>query len=59
MDPKANQKMQQMVARNTVKIRRANNGYVINTDAGMAIAKDLEAVKVFLDSKFKVTVDLK
>jgi hypothetical protein len=54
-----NQKFQEMIARNTVKIRRANNGYVINSEEGMQVATTLEDVKTFLDKKFGKTLDLK
>lgn len=57
VDKRNNQKLVQMIARNTVKIRRATNGYVVNTEEGMAIAKDLDEVKAFLDKKFKGTID--
>lgn len=54
-----NEKFQQMIARNTIKIRRANNGFVINSDAGMQIAANLEEVKKYLDVKFAGTIDIK
>ena len=59
MDQKTNQKLQQMVARDTVKIRRVNNGYIINSEEGMLIAKALSEVIDFLRKKFEVTVDTK
>lgn len=59
MDKKNNQKLQALTARDTVKIRRANNGYVINSSDGMAIASNLEEVKQFLDEKFSTTTDIK
>lgn len=54
-----NDKFQQMVARDSVKIRRANNGFVINSDNGMQIAATLQEVKDFLDKKFEKSIDIK
>jgi hypothetical protein len=57
MDEKTNRKLQSMVDREAVKIRRVNNGYVINSDKGMQIAATLDDVKKFLDEKFAKTVN--
>ena len=59
MEKEANRRLQQAIARETVKIRRANNGFVINSTNGMAVATDLNEVKAFLDKKFGGTVDTK
>ena len=59
MDPKANAKLQSMMDRETVKIRRVNNGYVINSEKGMQIASTLEDVIAFLGEKFAKTITVK
>jgi hypothetical protein len=59
MDRKANQKLQQMTARDTVKIRRVDNGYIINSENGMRIAGSLKEVITFLEEMFGKTVDTK
>ena len=56
MDDKTNKKLQSMMDREAVKIRRVNNGYVINSEKGMQIAATLEEVKKFLDEKFAKTI---
>jgi len=59
MDEQAKRKLQASVDRETVKIRRVNNGYVINSERGMQIASTLEEVKTFLDEKFGKTINTK
>ena len=59
MDSRNNQKLRQMTARDTVKIRRVNNGYVINSASGMRIAPSLEEVVSFLKDTFQSTVNTK
>ena len=59
MDEQAKRKLQASVDRETVKIRRVNNGYVINSERGMQIAATLEEVKTFLDEKFGKTINTK
>lgn len=59
MDKKNKGKLQQMTARDTVKIRRVDNGYIINSETGMRIAASLDEVKQYLDDTFKDTVNTK
>ena len=59
MDEQAKRKLQATVDRETVKVRRVNNGYVINSERGMQIAATLEEVKTFLDEKFGKTINTK
>lgn len=58
MDEANKRKLQATVDREAVKIRRVNNGYVINSDKGMQIAATLDEVKSFLDNKFGKTINV-
>lgn len=59
MDARANAELQRKMERDTVKVRRANNGYVINSSEGMGIASTLEEVFAYLQKKFGSTVNIK
>lgn len=59
MERKANAVLQQMTARDTVKVRRVDNGYIINSEDGMRIAGTLDEVIQFMHKKFGSTIDTK